>query len=88
MMRWNESAGSVTESLNLHCLFHSSVGLVLGDRALGADCVRHARMFFDRPDFDLVSATPGTFAIKPSTRFAPARLRQYDFNDLRRGAEL
>jgi Family of unknown function (DUF6088) len=37
----------------------------LADRALGADCVRHARMFFDRPDYDLASAVPGTTAIAP-----------------------
>ena len=32
---------------------------------LGADCVAHARMFFNRPDFDLGSAAPGSFALTP-----------------------
>lgn len=32
---------------------------------LGRDCVAHARMFFNRPDFDLASATPPTFALSP-----------------------
>jgi hypothetical protein len=32
---------------------------------MGADCVRHARMFFNRPDFDLATATAGTFALVP-----------------------
>ena len=35
------------------------------DTALGADCVAHARMFFNRPDFDLASAQPPTFALCP-----------------------
>jgi hypothetical protein len=32
---------------------------------LGADCVAHARMFFNRPDFDLANAAPGGFALMP-----------------------
>jgi hypothetical protein len=36
------------------------------DTALAADCVAHARMFFNRPDFDLVSAKPPTFALSPN----------------------
>src|SRR6202000_1364576 len=32
-----------------------------GDLAMAEDCVRHARMFFNRPDLDLASATPGRF---------------------------
>jgi nucleotidyltransferase AbiEii toxin of type IV toxin-antitoxin system len=32
---------------------------------LGADCVAHARVFFNRPDFDLASAVPGSFALTP-----------------------
>jgi hypothetical protein len=30
---------------------------------MGADCVRHAPMFFNRPDFDLATAAVGTFAL-------------------------
>ena len=37
----------------------------IADTALGADCVAHARMFFNRPDFDLASAVPGSFALAP-----------------------
>lgn len=37
----------------------------LADRALGEDCVAHARMFFNRPDFDLASARAPTFALCP-----------------------
>jgi Nucleotidyl transferase AbiEii toxin, Type IV TA system len=35
------------------------------DAAMAADCVRHARMFFNRPDLDLATAVPGTFALMP-----------------------
>jgi hypothetical protein len=49
----------------------------LGDLDLGADCVRHARMFFDRPDYDLASATPGSFAIAPIGGMVEALSRDY-----------
>ena len=32
---------------------------------MAADCVRHARMFFNRPDLHLATAAPGTFALMP-----------------------
>ncbi|MGH9566280.1 MAG: nucleotidyl transferase AbiEii/AbiGii toxin family protein [Candidatus Angelobacter sp.] len=35
------------------------------DAAMAADCVRHARMFFNRPDFDLATAAPGSYALAP-----------------------
>ena len=38
----------------------------LANQALAAECVRHARMFFGRPDLDLEHAAPGTFAIVPT----------------------
>lgn len=44
---------------------------------MGADCVRHARMFFDRPDYDLASATPGSFAIAPIGGMVEALSRDY-----------
>lgn len=37
----------------------------IADPALGADCVAHGRMFFNRPAFDLASAVPPTFALMP-----------------------
>jgi hypothetical protein len=33
---------------------------------LGADCVRHARMFFISPDLNLATAVPGTFRLSPT----------------------
>ncbi|RWB69726.1 nucleotidyl transferase AbiEii/AbiGii toxin family protein [Mesorhizobium sp.] len=74
LRRWYERRGVLRQEgqrvsrhyYDLHCLLNSAVGQVaLADREFGADCVRHARMFFDRPDYDLASAVPGTFAIEP-----------------------
>jgi hypothetical protein len=48
------------------------------DTGMAEDCVRHARMFFNRPDFDLVSAVPGSFALTPHDGM---------LNDLRRDYE-
>lgn len=39
----------------------------VADRALAVDCARHARMFFNNPDFDLDHAVPGTLSLAPST---------------------
>jgi Nucleotidyl transferase AbiEii toxin, Type IV TA system len=51
---------------DLHRLAQAPVGVTaVNDAALGADCVGHARMFFNRPDFDLASARRGSFALVP-----------------------
>uniref|UniRef100_A0A9E8CNP1 Nucleotidyl transferase AbiEii/AbiGii toxin family protein n=1 Tax=Bosea sp. NBC_00436 TaxID=2969620 RepID=A0A9E8CNP1_9HYPH len=51
---------------DLHQLAAAPVGAAaIADAALGADCVAHARMFFNRPDFDLASAVRGSFALAP-----------------------
>lgn len=51
---------------DLHMLMQDAAGeAAMADAALGADCVAHARLFFDRPDFDLASAQPPTFALSP-----------------------
>jgi hypothetical protein len=51
---------------DLHRLAAAPVGAAAGaETALGVDCVAHARMFFNRPDFDLASAAPGSFALAP-----------------------
>jgi hypothetical protein len=47
------------------------------DGALALDCVRHARMFFDRPDLDLASAVPGTLALRPTPAMAAVLRRDY-----------
>lgn len=51
---------------DIHMLLASDVGeKALANPALGADCVAHARMFFNRPDFDLASAAPPSFMLCP-----------------------
>jgi hypothetical protein len=51
---------------DVHPLLASDDGENLAsDAAMAADCVRHARMFFNRPDFDLATAAPGSYALVP-----------------------
>lgn len=49
----------------------------LKDRELGADCVAHARMFFNRPAFDLATATPPTFSLRPEGEMLDDLRRDY-----------
>jgi Nucleotidyl transferase AbiEii toxin, Type IV TA system len=86
LRRWYERRGVLRQEgervsrhyYDLHCLLGSEIGkAALADRALGADCVRHARMFFDRPDYDLASAVPGTTAIAPVGGMVDALRRDY-----------
>jgi hypothetical protein len=86
LRRWFERRGELRQEgqrvsrhfYDLHCLFNSDVGKrALVDRALGKDCVRHARMFFDRPDYDLASAFTGSFALVPTTAMVEALERDY-----------
>ena len=87
LRRWYERRGVLRQEgqrvsrhyYDLHCLLQSDVGLAaLAQTALGADCVRHARMFFDRPDYDLASAAAGSFAIAPIDGMIEALTRDYD----------
>ena len=75
LRRWHERRGFLRQEgqrvsrhdYDLHCLLRSDIGeAALADRNLGADCVDHARMFFDRPDYGLAAAVPGSFAIAPT----------------------
>ena len=51
---------------DVHTLMQSGAGQdAIADPALGADCVAHARMFFNRPDFDLASAHSPSFVLTP-----------------------
>ena len=49
-----------------------------GDRRLGEDCARHARMFFNTADFDLDQAVPGTLSLTPSAAMRDALERDYN----------
>jgi hypothetical protein len=44
---------------------------------LAADCVGHARMFFNSTDLNLVTAAPGTFTLSPNREMAVALGRDY-----------
>ncbi len=86
LRRWYERRGVFRQEgqrvsrhyYDLHCLLGSEVGkAALADHYLGADCVRHARMFFDRPDYDLASAAPGSFALIPVDGMVEALRRDY-----------
>lgn len=51
---------------DVHSLLGSADGeRYVADAAMAADCVRHARIFFNRPDFDLATAKAGSFALVP-----------------------
>jgi hypothetical protein len=51
---------------DVHCLLVSvDWESLVKDTAMAADCVRHARMFFNRPDLDLATAAPGSYALAP-----------------------
>jgi Nucleotidyl transferase AbiEii toxin, Type IV TA system len=87
LRRWYERRGELRQEgqrvsrhyYDLHCLMQSETGkAALSDLGLGADSVRHARMFFDRPDYDLASAAPGSFAITPVAKMVDALARDYE----------
>jgi hypothetical protein len=47
------------------------------DRQLAEDCARHARMFFNTPDFDLNEAAQGTWSLAPTPSMMDALERDY-----------
>jgi hypothetical protein len=86
LRRWYERRGVLRQEgqrvsrhyYDLHCLIASDIGrTALANLELAADCVRHARMFFNRPDYDLASAAPGSFAIAPMGGMIDALRRDY-----------
>jgi hypothetical protein len=50
----------------------------VADRALGVDCARHARMFFNSPDFELDDAVAGSFRVLPPSHMQVLLERDYD----------
>jgi hypothetical protein len=50
----------------------------VADRTLGADCARHARMFFNSPDFELDAAVAGAFRVLPPPEMQVLLERDYD----------
>ncbi len=63
---------------DVYRLLDSDVGRATSsDLALGVDCVRHARMFFNSPDLNLATAAPGSFTLSPSREMATELARDY-----------
>ena len=50
----------------------------VADLALGTDCARHARMFFNSPDFELDDAVAGSFRVLPPADMQVLLERDYD----------
>ncbi len=51
---------------DLHCLLQDGLGKDAAmNQELGKDCIEHAKTFFNRPDFNLDSAVPGSFTLSP-----------------------
>ena len=86
LRRWFDNRGELKGNgqrvsrhyYDLHQLLASDIGQrALRDRELGTDCVAHARMFFNRPAFDLAMATPPTFSLRPEGRMLDDLRRDY-----------
>lgn len=86
LRRWYERRGALRGGgqrvsrhyYDLYRLLRSDMGQrALGDAALAADCVRHARMFFNRPDLDLATAEAGSFALAPHDGMIAELRRDY-----------
>ena len=85
LRRWFEIRGQLRQEgqrvsrhyYDLHRLLASDVADAAADLALGDDCVRHARMYFSRPDFDLASAKPGAFQLLPYGEMRDRLSRDY-----------
>ncbi len=86
LRRWFERRGELRQEgqrvsrhyYDLHQLMASETGRAsMADDVLARDCVRHAKMFFDRADYDLSSARRGTFAIAPIGAMIDALARDY-----------
>jgi hypothetical protein len=64
---------------DVYRLLASEIGQkATGDVDMAEDCVRHARMFFNRSDLDLASAVPGSFALTPHDGMLTELRRDYE----------
>ena len=87
LRRWHDHRGQLRHGgqrvsrhyYDVFRLLHSTTGQAAqANRQLGMDCARHARMFFNNPDFDLDDAVAGTFSLSPSTSMRGALERDYE----------
>jgi hypothetical protein len=64
---------------DVYRLLASEIGRkAIEDTEMAKDCARHARMFFNRPDLDLASAVPGSFALTPHDVMLADLRRDYE----------
>lgn len=86
LRKWHDNHGEVRQQGNrvsrhyydLYMLFNSETGAsAIKNRGLGADCVRHALMFFYRPDYELQSALESSYAIMPTAGMVDELKRDY-----------
>lgn len=87
LRRWHDHRGQLRHGrqrvsrhyYDVFRLLQSPVGQdAQANQLLGIDCARHARMFFNSPDFDLDDAVAGTFSLLPSTPMRESLERDYD----------
>jgi len=87
LRRWFDNRGALKGGgqrvsrhyYDVHMLSAAGIAdAALDDEALGADCVAHARLFFNRPDLDLEHAAPGTYSLTPSKEMLNPLRRDYD----------
>jgi hypothetical protein len=86
LRRWHDARGILRQNgqrisrhyYDIHKLMESDIGQrALTDRVLASDCSRHALMFFNSPDLDLLHARPGSYAIAPTADMVTALKRDY-----------
>lgn len=86
LRRWHDIRGQLRQQghrvsrhyYDIYKLWASPTGeRAVLDHALALDCARHARMFFNSTDLDLLSARPGSFAIAPTSAMAELLKRDY-----------
>ncbi len=87
MRNWFEARGEVRQEgqritrhyYDVHRLVESPVRQhALQHLELAIDCSHHARMFFNRPDFGLQNAVPGSFVLTPAPGMLAALRRDYE----------
>jgi hypothetical protein len=86
LRRWHDKRGVLRQHghrvsrhyYDIYKLIHSRVGQQSAtDHALALDCARHALMFFNSTDLDLLHARPGSFTITPTLGMVDALKRDY-----------
>lgn len=87
LRRWFENRSALRQEgqrvtrhyYDVHSIMKTEVGSrAISNLAMADECARHARMFFDRPDFNLHLAVPGTFALVASDPMLERLRRDYD----------